>query len=367
MTETVFALLSDGRGTTAVKVLTTTVGRDALRARVLGRRGAWERLQSEYAAARRFRFSARAIEVLRDARGGPLVDVRTAADSMAAADQIARRVAELTRDRCPPLYASIAGGRKTMGYLLAAAMMLHGRREDRLSHVLVHPSELEGTDFFFPPRRRLGGVAHRRADGSAVRVAAPGIRVEMVDLPFPRLRGLRGGSALRDATFSRLVTELQADLDALAAPGVVVDVGGGVVWCANRRVRLSPLRLAIYELLAARRRDGCRRSDCPGCERCFIGVGDIAGPLRQALRERLRMRGSIGVGESWGAPNFRPEVRKINAAIERALRGASRPYQVHVVGPRTGRLYGLRLAAPSIRVEAADWGVNGGAGANIAG
>ena len=33
-----------------------------------------------------------------------------------------------------------------MGYLLAPAVMLYGRREDRLSHVLVHPPDLEGTD-----------------------------------------------------------------------------------------------------------------------------------------------------------------------------------------------------------------------------
>ncbi len=40
----------------------------------------------------------------------------------------------------------VLDGRKTLGYLLAPAMMLYGRREDRLFHVLVHPPDLEGTD-----------------------------------------------------------------------------------------------------------------------------------------------------------------------------------------------------------------------------
>lgn len=361
VTETVFALLSKGGGATDVHVLTTTVGRDALRAQVLARGGAWGRLRREYPGARRFRFSARAVQVLQDARGRPLADLRSADDSVAAADQIARRVADLTRDGCPPLHASIAGGRKTMGYLLAAAMMVHGRRADRLSHVLVHPSDLEGTDFFFPPRRRSGYAIHRRGDGVAVRIGAGAVRIELAELPFPRLRGLRGGTELHNATFSQLVNDLQDDLDALAVPQVVVDAGRGMVLCADRLVRLSPLRLAIYELLAARRRDGCGRTGCSGCARCFVPAVEIGGPVRQALRETLQRRSSIGVGGMWDARNFRPEVRKINAAIERELRGASRPYRIRAIGPRTERAYGLGLDPESIRI------VDGNFGANVAG
>jgi len=346
--ETVFALLPGHGGSTDVHVVTTTAGQAAIRERLLRRGGPWRGLRRAHPASRRVRFSTAAIRVLRDATGRPLADVRSAADSVAAADQISRRVAELTAAGMPPLHASIAGGRKTMGYLLAAAMMLHGRREDRLSHVLVHPAELEGTDFFFPPRRRAGVVTYRRPDGGAVRVAARDIRIELADLPFPRLRGLGGGATLRDASFSDLVLRLQADLDALAVPRVAVDADRGLLVCADRVVRLSPLRLAIYEQLALRRRRGCGAPACVGCARCFVTAAEIAGPLRGALRDALRRRGSIGVGAGWNERNFRPEVRKINAAIERVLRGASAPYVVRIVGPRNGRLYGLGLLPAAI-------------------
>ena len=84
----------------------------------------------------------------------PLEDIRSPEDNAAAADAILDEVRRITANDDTRLVASIAGGRKTMGALLASAVSLLGRRGDRLTHVLVndpfdHPALRPR--FFFPP------------------------------------------------------------------------------------------------------------------------------------------------------------------------------------------------------------------------
>jgi CRISPR-associated protein (TIGR02584 family) len=352
ITETVYCLLA-GEVSATIHVLTTRTGKRAIEERLLGPQGSWRRFQREYPAARRFGLSRERVVVLRDAVGRPLLDVRSRDDNEAAADQIAEAVARLTDDGRPPLHASIAGGRKTMGYALAAAMMLYGRREDRLSHVLVHPPELEGSDFFYPARVVSRTLVCRLPRGRTVKVRAKDVKVELADLPFPRLRGIRGMSALREKTFSRLVAELQADLDALAEPSVVVRFPEGLIFCGGRHVPLTPVRSAIYSLLAERRRDGCSDADCPGCPRCCLPAAEVDREFAAALGHRLRSgpNPSWGVGRSWNRQRFRQEVSKINHEIDKVLRGASAPYRIRSTGLRRGRLYGIAAPRSAIRIE----------------
>lgn len=49
------------------------------------------------------------------------------------------------------IHASLAGGRKTMSYYLGQAMNLFGRKQDRLSHVLLKPEyEYQVGNFYYP-------------------------------------------------------------------------------------------------------------------------------------------------------------------------------------------------------------------------
>jgi len=353
ITETVYSLLPAQAGTTDVYILTTKTGRGIIRGELLGPGGHWRRLQTEHAIARRFRLTDRHLIVLKGVHGAPLDDVRSREDNEAAADQIAAFVARHTRSGAPPLHASVAGGRKTMGYLLAAAMMIYGRPEDRLSHVLVHPPALEGTDFYFLPRQPPRTLVHRRPRGATVRVPAREARIELTDLPFLRLRAVRDMGLMRGGSFTGLVAELQADLEALTQPRVLIRPQHRRLVCGNREVPLSPLRMTIYTLLAERRLAGCGRGDCTGCSACFVPAAEIAGPFADSVRERMRTVGSWGAGSGWGERQFRPEVSKINNAIVRSLRRASQPYEIQGTGERGRRLYGLRLPVPAIQIVAA--------------
>jgi CRISPR-associated protein (TIGR02584 family) len=361
ITETAYVLRNQGPSRRPVRVLTTTAGAEVIRNRLLGRGGAWARFRKAYREADRFGLSMRSIVVLKGADRKPLSDVRTAADNLAAADQIAAFVRRHTQPGCRPLHASIAGGRKTMGYLLAAAMMLYGRQEDRLSHVLVYPPELEGSSFFFPPARRAGAITVRTAGGGTLRVPLREIRLELADLPFPRLGLLRGVRDLGSRSFSEMVGSIQAQLDILTAPKVEIDAFAAGVCCKGTLVPLSPVQTAIYALLAERRKVHARALRCAGCSECFVPAREIHGAFRDRLAVLMRQRQSHAVATSWGLSNFRPEVGKINDALRRALGAASEPYEITVRGARLRRLYGIPLPP-----EAITCGSPAREGANIA-
>jgi CRISPR-associated protein (TIGR02584 family) len=117
-------------------------------------------------------------------RALPLDDIRSPAENEAAAEFIFSQVWEVVRDKNRRLHASVAGGRKTMGALLHAAVSLIGREEDRISHVLVSAPYDTLPDFYFPTQPlcplfdRRTGRAHEASDAE----------ITLAELPFVPLR-----------------------------------------------------------------------------------------------------------------------------------------------------------------------------------
>ena len=79
-------------------------------------------------------------------------DIRDLKDSALVADVIAKTVWTLTQEDHTEIHASIAGGRKSMGFLLGYSISLYGRPQDRLSHVLVSEGFEDCRDFYFKPK-----------------------------------------------------------------------------------------------------------------------------------------------------------------------------------------------------------------------
>lgn len=82
--------------------------------------------------------------------GHPLDDVRTNPQQEVVADFITEQVRRLSKDNKIAIHASLAGGRKTMGFTLGYAMSLFGRPQDCLSHVLVNEPFEDVPDFYYP-------------------------------------------------------------------------------------------------------------------------------------------------------------------------------------------------------------------------
>jgi hypothetical protein len=90
------------------------------------------------------------------------------------------------------LITTTAGDRKTMGFLGGDALSLFGRRQDRLSHVLVQPPFQNLPSFHVPPRRARDDPL---PGGGRVRSAAA--EVVLVDVPFVRLCADMGRGQVR--------------------------------------------------------------------------------------------------------------------------------------------------------------------------
>ena len=130
VTETLYALTVIGEPRfvpTEIHLLTTAEGAEWARLTLLSDDPGWfQRLRLDYGLPA-IRFTLDTIHILRTAEGRLLSDIRSAADNEAIADAITSVVRELTADPGCAVHASIAGGRKTMGFYLGYALSLFGR------------------------------------------------------------------------------------------------------------------------------------------------------------------------------------------------------------------------------------------------
>ncbi len=311
-----------------IAVITTRPGRDLIEATLLKPRvGRFHTFCRDYGIPPgSIRFDARSLLVVPGPDGRPLEDIRTAEESTALADFIVGFIRDLTRDPRVRLYGSIAGGRKTMGVDLALAFQLYGRPGDTLFHVLVWPPELEGEGgFFYPPP----GKKTVRVKGRTIRVQD--IRVDLAEIPILFLREklpvLKDEKAL---TYTALIRQSQEELALLQAPPkLIVEPADRKLRIGEKVVLLSPLEMALY-LLLARRRKGCR-PNCSGCSRCFLPLEVVKDEAMvkslTALLGELGGRASQEELPGWQKAADREDrfyqvKSRINTKLHRALEGA---------------------------------------------
>jgi CRISPR-associated protein (TIGR02584 family) len=158
ITETLYALLHEGRQALPheIHILTTTEGAQRARLALLSEQQGWfHRLCVDFAVPSML-FGADQIHVLHDASGQPLADIRSADDNACAADQVAEWVRHFKQNAGTQLYVSLAGGRKILGFFAGYALSLCGRDGDRLTQVLVSEPFESSWDFFYPtPYERI--------------------------------------------------------------------------------------------------------------------------------------------------------------------------------------------------------------------
>lgn len=257
VTETLYALtvMSDPPWVpTEVHLLTTERGAENARLKLLSHQPGWfHRLTRDYGLPP-IRFDAERVHVIHGEEGQSLADIRDDQDNRAAADYVADWVRRLTADDGCAVHASIAGGRKTMGFYLGYAMSLYGRPQDRLSHVLVSPPFESHPEFYYPtPDTHVITTLDRAQDALDTKTA----RVWLGDIPFVRLRDGVPAALLRGQTkFSETVDALNL---VFAAPELVLDLHGRRIRAAGRVITLPPAELALLALFARR----AQRSDPP--------------------------------------------------------------------------------------------------------
>jgi CRISPR-associated protein (TIGR02584 family) len=298
-------------------------------------------------------FDADHIQVLCDAAGAPLEDIRTADDSAAVADQILALIRRLTEDPTTRLHCSLAGGRKTQSALLGFALQLYGRPQDTLLHVLVDEA-LEGhRDFFYPAREsRL----IRTRDGA--QIDAHTARIAVAEIPYVRLRDkLLGSQSHLTAPFDQTIERVQHALDLLPnLARLLIVPATRRIYIGEIEIALQPLEVVLYTQLVLAKIEHAER------ENGFVSLDELDG-WRDELLQRYEQLYSghservVMLRKKWATGMPRDSVRShfanINQKIRKVVpdRSQAQFYVVDSKGPYGATCYGLHLSSEKIEVR----------------
>lgn len=349
VTETLYALAADEHAPfvpTEVHLITSAEGARRAELSLLSDDLGWfHKLCADYHLPG-VRFDRSHIHVMRDTFGAPMNDIRSPQDNRAAADFITAQVRSITADPTCALHASIAGGRKTMGFYLGYALSLFGRPQDRLSHVLVSEPFESSYDFFYPtPYSRV----LQTRDGQLADTATA--QVTLADIPFVSLRhGLPTALLAGQASFNDTVAAARA---ALAPPHLVLDLARQRILAAGREVPLPPAELALLAVFARQTLLGSEPLPAP-----TKGVPDSAWASRYLRQYRL-ITGTLADIEAteralrggMDGDYFSQRKSKLDKRLKTALGPAAEAYRIHDGGTRPRR-YALTLSPDAVRFAA---------------
>ena len=325
-----------------VHLITTQRGADNARLSLLSEQPGWfHRFMKDWKLTG-IKFDAESIKVIQNTLGEPLDDIRNDEDNQCAADSIADIVRKLTEDENTEIHASIAGGRKTMGFFVGYAMSLWGRPQDRLSHVLVSSPFESRTKFFYPTP--APSVISPDLPGQDTLDASSAL-VWLGDIPFVRLRGLLPPSIKdRNSGFAQAVAAANRALDEI---DLEIDIASSTVRINRQTVKLPPMQFGLLCLLAWR----CQKempplpaplkdSDDPEW-RATVRIGLIKSMGEMHVPSSLDTRLNSGM-EPIG-PTFSQQLSK----MERTLRNSGalplRPLVVRMKIGTRGRQHGYSL------------------------
>lgn len=254
VTETVWALAQEKKPVLPERVvfITTLVGADKIQQQLftplpdLGGKTAWEALRNDL-KARDHELIAEPARVIGQAnrKSGTfdgLADIVTPEQNELAAAFILEQVRQVVTNPDARLIASIAGGRKTMGALLHAAMTLIGRETDRLTHVLVDSPYETMPGFFFPSQP---GPALKDREGRACRPAKA--NVHLADVPFVPLRNRFEDIREFPGSFDGLRRKFSRELKEDAARPRLIEISyrKKTLWVDDQPMKLRVKLLAV--------------------------------------------------------------------------------------------------------------------------
>jgi len=279
------------------------------------------------------------IRIISGPNGDGLNDIDSLEHNAAAADLITGTIREFAADPQCAMHVSIAGGRKTMGFLLGYALSLYGRPQDRLSHVLVS-SPFEGhPEFFFPPKRP---VVLRDRDQRPFSTSEA--QLILAEIPFVSLRPQLPSEVL-DGRWSYTET-VELARNALRPGSMLFDTASGKLTCQGVDVDLAPQTFALAAWFGRRLLDHgpkagavhWRTADWSGYIDAYKAVNSVTMTQVAELQSRLSDRDKQGKKEL-----FQEHLSRLRTAIRNALGPAAQPYLPTRFGRRPETRVGFSL------------------------
>lgn len=338
----------------AVYILTTARGAEIAWAKLGGPSGAIASLQREYEIGGEIAFSRDHILVFKrreaDGRETPLDDIRSSEDNETLASELLGFVKALTDDPNVVLHCSLGGGRRTMSAYMLLALMMYGREEDELTHVVVTEEFETNPDFFYPPK-----------SNQAMPVRLPGNRLGIVNtseaeldlarIPFVRLRNSLGEDVGKvEQSLHDLITIAQQKLDRTPPNRLIIDMRRKRAHFGSQSVSLRGIQLALLAFYADAKVSQCvepHRAVCGECQSCFANPAVNEAPF-QALYQLLYTRTKEQLKEG-GEGKLDPQnLMSYHSKINRALLSFS--FKIDSQRTWGGTTYGLNLDKNLIEV-----------------
>ncbi|MCX7896837.1 MAG: CRISPR-associated ring nuclease Csm6 [Rhodocyclaceae bacterium] len=354
VTETLYALAVNppaGRAPWVpdeVRVITTSRGADNVRLALLHPAQGWfHRLREDYSLPPIAFDEQQHIHLIRRPDGSALDDIRDDVDNALAGDAILALVQQLTREPTTEIHASIAGGRKTMGFFLGYAMSLYGRPQDRLSHVLVS-EPYESNRAFFYPTPQSHPIPRSREGVEMIDAAAA--HVWLGDIPFVRLRSILGEEELlrSDLAFTEAVARVQ---ESLTPQRISIDLTARAVIVGGQVIRLRPTVLSFLVWVIERQRDERPVRRRARMEEALRDRDEYLRIYRRYQPDADEQTRTVQRLKEGMEPNFLSEcASRFKEALERALgKAKAQPYLIRAEGKRSAGVY--RIATPLEQIE----------------
>ncbi len=258
VTETVWALAHEKKRLLPERVIfiTTLVGAEKIQQQLFtalpafGGKTAWEALRTAL-KAKDHELIAEPARVIGQANRKTgtfdgLADIVTPEQNDLAAAFILEQVRQVVTNPDTRLIASIAGGRKTMGALLHAAITLIGRETDRLTHVLVDAPFETMPGFYFPAQP---GPSLKDLEGKGHPPAKAG--VHLADVPFVPLRNRFEDIQDFPGSFDGLRRKFSRELKEDAARPRLIEISyrSKCFWVDNQLIKMRPGAMALLHFL----------------------------------------------------------------------------------------------------------------------
>jgi len=292
-------------------------------------------------------FDENSIHVMRDQSGMKMNDIRTPLQNEAAADFITNIIAKLTEDDQLAIHASIAGGRKTMGYYLGYALSLYGRDQDRLSHVLVSEGYEGHPEFFYPTKKSkvIYTRDNRPVDTSLAEVV-------LAEIPFIRFRDdvpaklLNGKASFSETINLARKSELPAEL--------IIDPCKKLISATGVVFKMSDSLLSFYSWVLRETLLEDRVIQKPHDVDPNMGYAssylkeyeEVAGELRDIDKTEAAL--SKGMDGQF----FTEKLSRINKCLEENLgKRLAAPYKIKGHGSRGSMFYSTAITADQYKQQ----------------
>lgn len=225
-------------------------------------------------------------------------DIDSTVRSTSFTDLTCQLLFTLTSNTNTVVHCSLAGGRKTMSISMAVAMMLFGRKQDTLSHVIA-TKEFERSQKAYP--------THQDKD-----------QIKLIFVPYIRLRN--NLPQIKDygaRTFRELVTNAQKELDSKRKkPSIKPIQQEHSVVFEGTKIKFQPLQYAFYMYLLEQKK-------------VFVSKGFFKEGEFEKYCDKLFQRKSAR-SINYNIETFRKLRSEINAKIRSELRYSENIFLYHI-------------------------------------